>query len=238
MISSRSRAGRDDKAGDVAMAPYAAFTDDCHVVTKPTLEDVRGFADGPGGRRLLIFDYPWESFEPLAALPELEILKIQSSGTLKSLAGLSSLLRLRVLVISPPPSWDGSGRCLEVDSYRPLSALRALEKLSLLSVRPGDLDLAPIAAMRHLKDLHLAGVPEFTLEHYAKLSVALPTTEGRCLQPYVRIEGVGFCKRCKGRTVMLTGALPKKRHWLCPKCNENKLAEHVKQWEEFKRSAA
>jgi hypothetical protein len=221
------------------MAPYAGFLDDVHVVTRPALEDLRGFAGGPGGQRLLIFDYPWESFEPLAVLPELEILKVQSNAKLKNLAGLSSLPRLRVLVISPPPSWDGSGRCLEVDSYRPLSALTGLEKLTLLSVRPGDLDLAPIAAMRrHLKDLHLAGVPEFTLEHYAKLSVALPTTEGRCLQPYSRIEGVGFCKRCKGRMVLLTGAPPKKRHWLCPKCNEKKLAEHVGQWEEYKSSAA
>jgi len=48
-------------------------------------------------------------------------------------------------------------------SVRPLRALQSLEKLVLLSVRPGDLDLAPIAAMQQLKELHLAGVPEFTL---------------------------------------------------------------------------
>jgi hypothetical protein len=220
------------------MAPYAAFTDDVHVMTKPALEDLRGLAGEPGGRRLLIFDYPWESFEPLAALPELEILKIQSGGTLRRFDGLASLSRLRALVVSPPPSWDGSGRCLEVDSYRPLGALAVLEKLSLTSVRPRDLDLAPIAAMKHLKDVHIAGVPEFTLEHYARLSAALPETEGRCLQPYTRIEGVGFCKRCNRGTVLLTGAPPKKRHWLCPKCNEKKLSEHVRHWEDLKRAAS
>ena len=91
--------------------------------------------------------------------------------------------------------------------------------------------------MAQLVEIHVAGVPEFTLPQYASLAAALPTTEGRCLQPYVRIEGIGICKRCSGQMVTLVGAAPRKRHWLCPKCNEKKLAEHVKQWEEHKNAA-
>jgi hypothetical protein len=37
--------------------------------------------------------------------------------------------------------------------------------------------------------------------------------------------------------VLLTGAPKKARNWLCPKCNEKKLAEHVRRWEEFKQAA-
>src|SRR5262245_30962276 len=196
--------------------PYAAFHDDCETLSKPTLEDLRSVAADGTPQGLLILDYPWDSLEPLALFPDLGILKIQSAGTLHTLSGVEALARLRTLFVSPPPSWDGSRRCIEVDSYRPLRSLAHLERLTLLSVGPRDLDLAPIAEMRRLRDRHVAGVPEFGLEHYARLAAALPETSGRCLQPYTRIEGIGFCKRCQGRTVLLTGAPPRSRRWLCP----------------------
>jgi hypothetical protein len=142
------------------MAPYAAFHDDCDALTKPTLEDLRSVAADRATQGLLILAYPWASLEPLALFPDLEVLKIQSAGKLRTLAGLDRLSRLRTLVVSTPPSWDGSRRCLEVESYHPLRSLAHLQRLTLLSVRPRDLDLAPIAEMRHLQDLHLAGVPE------------------------------------------------------------------------------
>src|SRR5262249_25736497 len=146
--------------------------------------------------------------------------------------GLQTLTNLRELSVTTPPSWDGSHRCIEIDSYAPVQALTRLERLHLLGVRPHDLDLARVATMRQLKDLHIAGVPEFTLEHYAKLSASLPTTTGRSLQPFTEVEGVGFCTECFGRTVLLTGAAPRTRRWLCPRCDEKKLAKHVAQWDE------
>jgi hypothetical protein len=219
--------------------PYAAFHGDSQVVTKPSLADLRALADTtptpPSG--LMIFSYPFESLEPLAMFPRLEVLKIQDSGDLSSLAALKKLPALKVLAISPPPSWERTTRCIEVDSYASIATLKRLERLVLLRVRPGDLNLAPIAAMTHLKELEISNVPEFTLEHYARLSNALPNTEGRCLKPYFRIEGVGFCKKCKGKTVMLNGNKPKTLSWLCPTCNEKKLAEHVKAWEAAKAAS-
>ena len=217
--------------------PYAAFHPDCHAITKPTLADLRKLAGEIASSGLMLMNYDLDSLEPLAVFRDLEILKIMTSGRITTLHGLASHSKLRYLVIAPPPSWDGSSRRIEVDSYRPIASLRSLERLSLLRVRPRDLDLAPIAAMRHLRDLHIAGVPEFTLEHYARLAAALPETEGHCLQPFVKIEGIGFCKPCGGRMVLLTGAPPRARNWLCPKCNEKKLAAHVARWEEIKKAA-
>jgi hypothetical protein len=185
------------------MSAYAHFHADCEVVSKPALDDLVEVVTRSARRGLLIIDYEWDSLEPLARVPSLEILKIQTPGRLKSLSGIGGLTALRVLLIAPPPSWDGSGRRIEVESFRPLQALRRLEQLQLLSVRPADLDLTPIASMRHLKDVHIAGVPEFTLEDYAKLAAALPNATGRSLQPYVAVNGVGFCRRCRGRTVLL-----------------------------------
>jgi hypothetical protein len=215
---------------------YAAILDDCQAITRPALADLAALASGPGGRRLVVFEYPWDSFEPLACLPALEILKVQSTGALQRLAGLEALSGLRVLVVSPPPSWEGSDRRLEVESYAPLQSLAKLEQLTLLRVRPRDLDLAPIRAMRHLEELHLAGVPDFTIEHYARLAAALPETQGRSLQPWTEIEGVGRCGRCNGKTVLLTAPRPRARQWLCPKCNAKKLAEYLAEWEAHKRA--
>ena len=90
--------------------------------------------------------------------------------------------------------------------------------------------------MTHLKDVDIGGVPEFTIEHYAQLSVALPNTEGRCLQPYFEIKNLAFCKKCKGGMVMLNSTPPRARTWLCPKCHDTKLAEHVRAWESFKNT--
>jgi hypothetical protein len=93
------------------------------------------------------------------------------------------------LVISTPPTWDGTPRKTEVDSLKPLGSLSSLDRLLLLGVRPKDLDLSPIMKMTHLKEVDIGGVPEFTIAHYAKLAAALPHAKGRCLKPYFEIKG-------------------------------------------------
>ena len=213
--------------------PYAAFHPDTIVVTKPTVDDLRSLA-AKKPPSVTIFEYPFDSLKPLAILAGLEVLKIQDSGALRTLDGVAALTGLNNLVISTPPAWDGTARKIEIDSFAPIAQLKSLERLILQSVRPRDLDLTPIMGMTHLKDLDIGGVPEFTIGHYARLAAALPNTEGRCLLPYFEIKGVGFCKKCKGQQVLLNGAAPKARKWLCPKCNEKKLAEHARLWGSLK----
>ncbi len=119
-----------------------------------------------------------------------------------------------------------------------LAGLKRLERLILAGVRPQDLDLSPIAAMTHLHEVDISGVPEFTVEHYARLAAALPIAEGRCLQPYNKLDGIGSCSKCNGRMVVLTGAPPRARKGLCPVCNDKKVAEHVAVWQGFKKAAS
>ena len=213
--------------------PYAAFHPDTIVVTKPTLENLRSVAEKKP-HSVTIFEYPFDSLKPLAVLTGLEVLKIQDSGALRTLDGVVALEGLKNLVISTPPAWDGTARKIEIDSFAPIAQLKSLERLILQSVRPKDLDLTPIMGMAHLKDLDIGGVPEFTIGHYARLAATLPNTEGRCLQPYFEIKNLAFCKKCKAGMVMLNGTPPRARKWLCPKCNEKKLAEHARLWESLK----
>jgi hypothetical protein len=212
--------------------PYAAFHPDTIVVTKPTQDDLRALA-AKKPPSVTIFDYPFESIEPLGVLAGVEVLKMQG-GKLSTLAGIEALTNLKNLVISTPHSWDGTNRKIELDSFKPLEKLKGLERLILQSVRPKDLDLAPIERMTQLKDLDIGGIPEFTIAHYARLAVALPETEGRCLQPYCEIKNLAFCKKCKRGMVILNGAPPRARKWMCPVCNKKQIDEHVRIWERAK----
>jgi hypothetical protein len=211
--------------------PYAAFHDQGHVLQHPKPAELEQVAADPDLRVLVVFGYPFSSLEPLAVSSRLEVLKIQGAPGLSQLNGTQGLGALREFVLTTPRGSDGSGRYIEVESYGPLERLTSLERLILLGVRPRDEDLSPIMRMRHLKELDIGGVPQFVLEHYARLAAALPGTTGRCLQPYVEIPGVGSCRKCQGRQVLLNGAPPRARQWVCPACNPKLLAAHLARWE-------
>ena len=231
-VLSRTRVQALRRRADTGRVPYAAFHPDAHLVRRPTREALDALAASPPSG-LLLQDYPFESFEPLRAFARLEILKIQGAKALASLAGLEALTSLRVLVVAPGPERD----VREIDSFAPLRSLRTLERLVLYAMRARAGDHAPIEAMTWLRELELTG-PDLDVDRCARLAARLPDTSGRCLQPFTAIPGVGFCKRCSGRTVLLTGAPPRARAWLCPACNEKKLAEHVARFEAAKRAAA
>lgn len=215
---------------------YSGFPSDTVVVTRPSADQLCELA-AKKLPSLTINEYTFDSMQPLGVLAGLDVLKLQDSGALRTLSGVEALSGLQHLAISTPASWEGTSRRIEVESFKPLAALNRLERLFLNGVRPQDLDLTPIAGMRHLQELDISGVPEFTVEHYASLAAALPITDGRCLQPYNRLDGLGLCSKCKGKTVLLTGAPPRARKWLCPVCNDKKLAEHVATWQGFKKAA-
>jgi hypothetical protein len=220
----------------MAVMPYAALRPDSYAVTNPTADELARIAQEVAPPALMILDYRLDTLAPLGDFRGLESLKIQGGSKLRDLDPLAAVTTLRELVLATPPGSDGSGRVIDVASYQPLASLTALERLVLLSVRPRDLDLAPIARMTHLRDVDISGVPEFTLEHYAKLAAALPQTEGRCLQPYIQIKGVGFCRKCRGQQVLLNGVPPRARKWICPVCQEKQLTAHVARWAAAKQA--
>jgi hypothetical protein len=210
--------------------PYAALDPDLHALTNPSADRLKTAAHELAPDGLLILDYRLDTLEPLQAFDRLRVLKIQSGFKLREIASVASLTTLRELMLSTPTGSDGSGRVINVPSYAPLASLTALERLRLLGVRPADLDLSSIAAMRQLHELEIGGVKEFTLEHFARLAAALPNARGRTLQPFTHIPGWTPCQRCRGEVVMLNGAPPRARKFLCRTCHANLLAAHVAKW--------
>ena len=88
---------------------YAAFHPNTVVVTRPSLEDLQSL----GAKRpssVTIFEYAFDSMQPLGALAGIEELKLQDSGELRTLSGTDALASLTNLVISTPPAWDGTNR--------------------------------------------------------------------------------------------------------------------------------
>jgi hypothetical protein len=213
--------------------PYAALNPECEVLNNPDLGDLERVAATSGLPGLIIFGYPFETLEQLSVLSRLQILKIQGAPKLRGLQGTEYLSGLREFVLSTPTGSDGSRKFIGIGSLAPLERLSNLERLILLHVRPKDLDLSPVMRMQHLVELDIGGVPEFTLEHYAKLALALPKTKGRCLQPFISIPGVGRCGKCQGPCVLLNGTAPRARKWVCPKCNAKLLGAHIARWEEL-----
>jgi hypothetical protein len=216
--------------------PYAAFHPGAHTVTRPTAGDLAAVARAVAPPALSILDYRLDSFAPLEAFRGLEVLKIQGALQVRDLAPLASLTTLRELVISTPTGSDGSGRTIDVASLAPLTALTALERLILMNVEPLDGDVAVLGRLTHLRELDVSG-PAFTLEVYAGLAAALPGVEGRCLSPYFVIKGIGFCRTCKAQQVLLVGAPPRARKFLCPTCQAKALAKHVARWDAAKAAA-
>lgn len=211
--------------------PYAAFHPDCQVLTNPSAEDLQRTAAQMQQPGLIVFGYQFDSLEALEPFEGLRVLKIQGASRLQRLDGIERMRSLGEFVLATPTGSDGAGEVITVESLAPLERATALRRLILLGVRPGDLDLAPLMRMTWLEELDIGGVPEFGIEHYAKLAVALPSTSGRCLQPYVVIPGVGRCRKCGEQSVLLNGTPPRARKWACPKCNAKAIASHVSRWE-------
>src|SRR5262249_55531040 len=103
------------------MGSYIPLPDGSHNLSRPTRDEIASLAHGEPVTRVTIFDYDLDSLEPLTALTQLEVLKIMNPLRIRTLTELTSLARLRVLFLSTPPGSDGSGRCIEVDSLRPLA---------------------------------------------------------------------------------------------------------------------
>jgi hypothetical protein len=217
--------------------PYAGLDPDAHVLTNPSPADLARAAREVAPPSLMVMDYRLDGFEPLQAFRDLVVLKIQGAANVRDLIPLAALTTLRELVIATPPGSAGSGRTIDVASYAPLTQLTALERLVLIAVRPLDGDLTVLGRMTHLRELGVSGVREFTLEDYARLAIALPGTASRDLVPYCTIPGIGVCKACRGQQVLLTGAPPRARKWLCPTCQAKGLAAHVARWDAVKAAA-
>jgi hypothetical protein len=189
-------------------------------------------------KALKLFAFKAGSLAGLEGLTGLRYLDIEHAPKMSSLAPLRTLKRLEWLSISTLASWDASRKTIKVESLEPLSGLTHLRFLSLRGVEPISGGLAPLAGLHRLEELVFSHVYSVPMEDYARLAAALPKTKGDCLVPYYRLSTHFACKACKDEElVWLTGAHPRTKHSLCPKCEAGQLADHVAAFEKIRRKA-
>jgi len=115
---------------------------------------------------LVIAGYPDNDFSSIAALQNLDYLSVLHFPGVTDLAPLRELRALRTLRLSSLPSWDASGKVLEVDSLAPIADLPLLEHLELLGVRPASASLAELEGTAALRSLRVSKYPEAEVARY------------------------------------------------------------------------
>ncbi|HTI36489.1 MAG TPA: hypothetical protein VL484_02930 [Vicinamibacterales bacterium] len=170
-------------------------------------------------------------------LVDIDSLQIYCLPKIHSLEPLRPLSRLRRLLLSTPPSYDASRKCHRVESLGPLANLTSLEWLLMRGILPERDRLEPLHALKQLASLEISHVFAFAIEDYARLSRALPETDGRALRPYSPAPWAGPCSKCGGERVELTGPRPRSPRSLCPVCQGQQLLNHVARWDAAKNAA-
>jgi hypothetical protein len=109
---------------------------------------------------LVIASYPDSGFELLGELKHLRYLSVMHAPKVRSIAPLGALKKLETLSLATSPSWDASGRILEVDSLEPLAELHKLKHLELFGVCPRDRSLRSLERCSALESLRVSQYPE------------------------------------------------------------------------------
>lgn len=128
--------------------------------------------------RLEIFKPP--TLDGLEAFESLEHLFIWHAPKITSLEPIGRLSKLRILVVSTPPSWDSSRRTIRIESLSPL-ARTGLTHLSLTGVQPMDGTVKPLASLENLRELEIENLPRMASYGLDELARQRPDVVGRCL---------------------------------------------------------
>jgi hypothetical protein len=135
-----------------------------------------------GKLRLQALEIKWNTkvsdISPIGNLRDLRLLAISHCPKVHDLSPLRALTRLEVLDLS-----GGMWSTFKPLSLEPLANLSNLRGLSLKNIRVGDQSLEPLVGLKQLRHLELSN--QFPTEEYARLSVALPSTECTHFSPYL-----------------------------------------------------
>jgi hypothetical protein len=121
-------------------------------------------------RTLVIAGYPDESFEPIGRLASLEYLSVVDFPKITSLEPLADLGQLRVLRLHCLPSWDSSGRVIQIESLAPIARLARLEHLELFGVGPANGSLSALESLPGLRSVRVSKYPPAEVDRFRAVS--------------------------------------------------------------------
>jgi len=121
---------------------------------------------------LEVAGYDHSNFEPVSSLYRLKELRLLHFPKVSSLSPLANLNALENLALESLPSYDASGKFLNVESFSPLAQLPKLRQLRIFGVRACDRSLHALSQMVSLSTIHIGR--GFAASEYAALRSALP----------------------------------------------------------------
>jgi hypothetical protein len=127
---------------------------------------LRPVADLTNLRTLVIAGYPDQDLTPIAPLRNLNYLSVLDFARITNLAPLVELHTLRTLRLHSPPSWDSSGKIIQVESLAPIAHLPNLEHLELFGVLPISGSLDDLQRAPSLRSVRVSKYPESEVARY------------------------------------------------------------------------
>jgi len=118
-------------------------------------------------RVLVVAGYPDHDLGPVSALRHLEYLSLLDCRHVTDLSPLAEFPALRTLRLQSLPSWDSSGKVIEVDSLAPLARIPQLEHLELFGVCPQpERTLADLQPAPRLRTVRVSKYPNAEVARY------------------------------------------------------------------------
>lgn len=119
---------------------------------------------------LVIATFPDPTLSALSPLSQLRYLSIVHMPRITDLSPLMALAGLESLSLATLPSWDSSGKTMEVDSLDPIAHLRALRHLGLFGVCPKDRSLAAVERCESLQSARFSKYPKFEVARFYQVT--------------------------------------------------------------------
>ncbi len=127
---------------------------------------MKEIAQLPNLETLVIGGFPDNSFNALENLNNLHFLSILHLPHISNLDSISNLQQLESLSLATLPTWDSAGKCIIVESLKPISSINSLKHLELFGVCTADKSLSALEGCHNLESARFSQYPKSEVESF------------------------------------------------------------------------
>lgn len=122
---------------------------------------------------LVIANFPDETLCALKSMKKLRYLRILHMPKLKDISVLSDLSSIESLSLETSPSWDATGRCIVLESMKPIAELPKLKHLELFGVCEANKSLKFLEGVKTIETSRFSQYPQKEVDRFRSVSGAV-----------------------------------------------------------------